>query len=110
MRLELLVDDPFELASSDLEEIRPPTLVPPRLNTPGAGEELVDPAWLEEKTMVMDAAVLEQLVHNERLVRELTQSLHTRPTVRSMQAVVPPSTRPDPVVEVVDSQGRPVTC
>lgn len=104
----LEIDEPFELSSTDLEEFRPATLLPPKLNTPGGREELVDPSWLEEQTVIMSRDELENLLQGEKLVRELTQSLHTRPTVRSMQAVMPPSQRPDPVVEVVDSQGRPV--
>ena len=92
----LELDHPFELQESDLEEIRPMTLLPPRLNTPGGGEELVDPAWLEEQTLVMPQAELAKLLEQEQLVHKLTADLHTRPTVRSMEAVVPLSRRPPP--------------
>lgn len=49
------------------------------------GDKLVDPSWLEEETVIMSREQLEYLLGVDR-----------RPTVRSMQAVMPPSSRPDP--------------
>lgn len=95
----LSLDEPF-LAST------PPTVVK-AITGPNGRQELVDPAWLEEKTLVMDREELARLVEAEQLTHRLTRELHTRPTVRSMEAVMPPS-RPVPPVEVVDSQGRRV--
>ena len=117
---ELTIDEPFELSSSDLElaeeDALPIELLPSRRTVPPVsalnytvagprGNELVDPAWCEEQTVVMSADQLNQILEQERLTQELVKNLHTRPTVRSMQAVVPPS-RPCPEVTVVDSQGR----
>lgn len=96
---QLSLDEPF-LAST------PPT-VGHAVTGPNGRQELVDPSWLEEQTLVMDRAELDRLLEAERLVHRLTRELHTRPTVRSMEAVMPPS-RPVPPVEVVDSQGRRV--
>lgn len=114
---ELTIDEPFELEDEDLmlvEELswsappRPPTLIPGRFNTPG-GNELVDPLWCEEPTLVMSAdqskellELVAQQVEEERLAQHLVQGIHTRPTVRSMEAVSMPSSRPVPPVEVVE--------
>lgn len=56
------------------------------------GEELVDPSWLEEATVVMSRQQLEDLLLKESLLA----NLHTRPTQRSMQAVAVASSRPPP--------------
>jgi hypothetical protein len=98
----LELDAPFDSA-------RPPSLHLERAVGTPTGDELVDEAWCEEPTRVMQREELDRLLEQERLRLRLTQQqLHTRPTVRSMQAVYPPSSRPEPVVEVVDSSGRRV--
>lgn len=117
---ELTIDEPFDLDEADLIEEdlnwsappKPPTLIPGRFNTPG-GNELVDPLWCEEPTLVMSADQSKELlqlvaeqVEEERLARHLLQGIHTRPTVRSMEAVSMPSSRPVPPVEVVEASGQ----
>lgn len=97
---DLELDEPFVPKSSQVP-------LAPEINTPW-GNELVHPDWLEEPTRVMGREELDRLLEQERLVHQLTQGIHTRPTVRSMQAVYPPSSRPEPTVTVVDSQGRRV--
>jgi len=117
---ELTIDEPFELAEDDLVEIQATSdlkwSVPPAAYMAVGPNytELVDPVWCEEPTLVMSAdqskELLEQVaaqLEEDRLAEHLLAGIHTRPTVRSMQAVVPPS-RPAPEVEVVDSQGRRV--
>jgi len=119
---QLTIDEPFELSSSDLEEeplaidLLPSrrTVPPGSLNMTVAGpngNELVDLSWCNEPTRIMSKeqtqALLEEVRESQRLEQHLMQGIHTRPTVRSMQAVVPPS-RPCTEVEVVDSQGRKV--
>lgn len=100
------LDEPFEPLSLDLAGSSVPP-VAPEINSPWENE-LVHPDWLEEPTRVMKREELDRLLEQERLVQELVRNLHTRPTVRSMQAVLPPSSRPPVEVTVVDSGGRPV--
>lgn len=94
---QLEIDEPFELSETDLEEFRPVTVLPPRLNTPGGSQELVDPAWLEEPTLVMPAEQVQELL------REMCP--HRTKTLPSMVAVVVPaaypSQRPQLLVELV---------
>lgn len=98
----LELDHPFELSESDLEEIRPATLVPPKLNTPGGREELVDPAWLEEPTLVMSPEQTEEL--------RKQCCPHRSKTLPSMVAVVVPaaypSQRPQLLVELVPGEAE----
>lgn len=112
---ELTIDEPFELSEADLVEVASDLKwsVPPAafVAVGPNGNELVDPTWCSEPTRIMSPeqtqALLEEVRESQRLEQHLLQDIHTRPTVRSMQAVVPPS-RPAPEVEVVDSQGRRV--
>lgn len=99
--------DSFRPLSLDEPFLPPESGIPTAtvLAGPCGRQELVDPRWLEEQTLVMDRAELDRLLEAEKLTRRLTQELHTRPTVRSMEAVLPPS-RPVPEVTVVDSQGN----
>ena len=118
---ELTIDEPFELNSSDLVDEVPIDLLPSRrTNRPTAyvavgpnGTELVDPIWCEEPTVVMSADQSQELLEQvraelaaEELTKELVRGLHTRPTVRSMQAVSMPPSRPVPPVEVVEASGE----
>lgn len=84
---ELELDEPF------LASVPPKSMV--AVPTP-AGNEIVDPRDCEEPTRVMTREELDRLLDLDR-----------RPTVRSMQAVYPPSSRPEPVVEVVDLSAEP---
>lgn len=98
----LSLDEPFLPLNS------PPPTVGTAITGPNGSQELVDLDWLEERTLVMDRAELDRLLEAERLTQLLRTQLHTRPTVRSMEAVNLPPSRPVPEVEVVDSHGRRV--
>lgn len=113
---ELTIDEPFELSPEDLVEVSAELKwsVPPEafVAVGPHGNELVDPSWCSEPTRIMSKeqtqALLEEVRESQRLEQHLLQGIHTRPTVRSMQAVSMPPSRPTPEVEVVDSQGRRV--
>lgn len=53
------------------------------------GEEIVEKSWTDEPTRVMTKEEIDALL-----------SIHTRPTLRSMEAVMPPSSRPPPESQV----------
>lgn len=95
------LDGPFGVQDLDLEPSRPPTEFRP-VTTP-RGQELVPLDYDDEVTVIMTAA------ERDPLVAETRQDRHTRPTVRSMPAVRPPSSRRTPIVSVVDADGNEVT-
>lgn len=90
------LDDPFQKGAFPLSRRRPQSVTMQCVVPCPRGEELVDPSWLEEATVVMSRQQLEVLLLKETLLA----NLHTRPTQRSMQAVVPPSNRPPPESQV----------
>lgn len=103
---DLELDDPFVELSWSTPPAKSPTLIPVRMNTPN-GDELCDPSWCEEPTRVMSKEetdrLLEQVRESQRLEQLFSQGIHTRPTVRSMQAVSMPPSRPVPEVTVVEA-------
>jgi len=105
----LELDEPFIV--EPIIELRPErrTNPPPPMSSMPAtgmlvnsptGPEMVYTDWCDEQTMVMSLEevneLLEQTREPNKLAAFLAGDLHTRPTVKSMAAVMPPSSRPDP--------------